>query len=288
MSESDLHSSTQHAAVADHPFPPPLDDEGRALPRLPRVPEGADLREYTAIASLSREAKLLLPTHRDAESLLETLLDKGLYLDAIRLVARATHPQRSVEWALEDVRLHGDIEPGSDDDVRLAEVEQWLEKPNEDGRQSMMDRARAEGYPCAGSMVMGAVGWAYGSLGPKDLGVIVPPPDGLASKSAANALIVTATRRPKLIGVIAPKMIRRGLEHAQMEEPEPWPPEDEVPEMEPEDGRPELPTLSKATAPAVITGPRQAEAYKPPAPPIRPATKPGEQPDQGGWAPKPL
>lgn len=281
MTDADAGKTNTKALLA-----PPVDDDGAPLPRLPHAPADAKPRDYAKTVAFSAAAKPLAKTAATSEELLDVLIDRGHYLDAIRLTARATHPWRCVEWALEALRQEAPPEPGSDDDERLALVEQFLDKPSDAARVELMDRARQDEYESPACWVMAAAGWSYGSIAPQHLGVVIPPPEGLCAKTSATAITLVAQAKPKLVGVTAPRLLALGLDYARMDPPEPWPPEDEPPPPEdPEERKRKVGSLAKPTGEAVVTKRVDTTPTRPAPPPIRPT---GPARDDGDWAPKPL
>jgi len=258
-------------------------------PRFPGAAESAPVRTYCQVCALSSDAKPLLKIEPKAESLFDTLLDRGLYFDAIRVAARCMHPWRALEWAREGVGELRPPEAGSADEERLATIDAWMDKPSEAERRVLMDRAREEEFESVACWVMASAGWTYGSIAPEHIGVAVPPPDGLAGKAAATALILAAQqdaadRRLKSADAATLQLLERGLEFAQMDAPDPWPPIDE--EQPEEEEITPVDSLATPIGEAVVRPGAAPTTVERPQRPAIPRPKPG--PDEGGWAPKAL
>ncbi|MEO0482451.1 MAG: hypothetical protein AAF138_02415 [Planctomycetota bacterium] len=259
-------------------------------PRFIGPAETAAVKSYCGVCAFSSAAKPLIKIEPQVESLFDTLLDRGHYFDAIRLAARCMHPWRALEWAREGVAELLPPEEGSPDEERFAAIDTWIEKPSEAERRKLMDRAREEEFESPACWVMASAGWTYGSIAPEHIGVAVPPPDGLAGKAAATALILAAQqdaaeRKAKTADPAALRLLERGLEYAQMESPDPWPPIDEDAPEEEEALTP-LDTLATPVGEAVV---RPSTAPQPVERPQRPEI-PRPKPSQGdaGWAPEAL
>ncbi|MFG0305380.1 MAG: DUF6931 family protein [Phycisphaerales bacterium JB040] len=277
-------------------------------PLLPHIPDDTDARAYLAPAELDDDAIALLRQGDTVEAFLSRLMDRGMWIDAIRVVARALHPQHAVAWALDTVSAAPPREGAgqADTDGALLEiVQRWLDEPGDTApRRKALVAAEDAGYNGPAAWVAAAVGWSGGSIAPAELPP-VEPPEGLCARSAAAAIVIASIADPDRIDRNTEAALRVGLDYAAQDPPKAGAPaqrrEQPEPKADDPDDQTDKPRLrSLRRSHGETTAPDQRTKSPDPAPPAparslrrkssgSPGWGSGSDDDSGaGWNPKPL
>jgi hypothetical protein len=157
------------------------------------------------LADLEPPAAALLTPQADPSQFHEQLVDRKLWIDAIRFLAQALPPREAVFWALQCVRETAK-EPS--DGQMLAIAERWVKAPSDDGGRAGFALAEKAGFKSAAAWVAVGCFWSGPSLAPQNVPA-VPPGPGLAGKAASGAILLAAVSgKPQ----DAPKLQKRFLD----------------------------------------------------------------------------
>ncbi len=147
-------------------------------------------REICSRFKLEPEAQELLKDNQTPRQFLELLIEKGLYLDAIRLLAFALPCREVVGWACLCVRHALGQDPAKITAAQLA-AERWVADPSEENRRAAMAAAEAEDYKTPGACLGMAAFFSGGSISRPGL-QFVPAPGHATPSSAAGAIMLAA------------------------------------------------------------------------------------------------
>jgi len=135
---------------------------------------------------------LLAPEHAPA-AFLRLLIDKALYADAVKFLARALPKREATWWACLCARSALGENPAQDM-VRAVELaEQWVYKPTEEHRRQVFPAAQAAQFNHPASWAAMAAFWSGGSMAPPEAPV-VPPAENLTGKAVAGAVMLAAVQ----------------------------------------------------------------------------------------------
>jgi Family of unknown function (DUF6931) len=132
--------------------------------------------EIAKAAGLSGEAMPLVRDDQKPQECAETLAEKGMFADAISLIAYAREPVRAIAWGRDCVKQLPPPEPPKTPDHSLAAVEAWLEAPDEDKRRAAQAAAEESGDSKASDLLALAVFFSGGSIADPDAPPADPPP----------------------------------------------------------------------------------------------------------------
>jgi hypothetical protein len=140
-------------------------------------------------------AKLLTP-NMQPKAFLDLLIQKDLFMDAVHFVARTLSIREAAWWATVCSKpVAGAPAPVAD---AHKKADGWVHEPGDDLRRAAHDAAQLAGVGTPVGLACEAIFFAEGSIGPKDMQAI-PPPPGLAHKMAANSIILASVADPKTI-----------------------------------------------------------------------------------------
>ena len=148
-------------------------------------------REICGQFEMSAEGKALLDDQVSPNGFLDLLIEKGLFTDAIRMLALALPKREAVWWAATCVRatLPADAPPAALEALKAAET--WVSKPTEENRWAAKERAERAGLDKpAGWPGMGAF-WSGGSMVPAHLPQMLPGAVFTAN-AVAGAILMAA------------------------------------------------------------------------------------------------
>lgn len=154
-------------------------------------------RDAVGDLELSEEAMPLLKDNPTTPDFLETCVEQGLLIDAIRVMAIALPRREAVWWACLNARDARQEEDPADRLKALEAAEKWVFKPTEPHRVKTFEVAEIAGFDSPESYAALAAFWSGGSMAPAEAAVVVPPGDGLTGTSAAAAVLLAAAREPK-------------------------------------------------------------------------------------------
>ncbi len=150
----------------------------------------ATAKEICARFELETAARELLKDDLTPRQFLELLIEKALYLDAIRFLAFALPCREVVGWACLCVRHALGQESSKVTRAHLA-AERWVADPNEENRRAAMAAAEAEGYKTPGACLGMAAFFSGGSISQPGQQA-VPPPAHATPSMAAGAIMLAA------------------------------------------------------------------------------------------------
>ena len=146
--------------------------------------------EIANAAGLSDEAMPLVRDDDNPQQCAEKLADKGMFADAIKLIAHASEPVPVIAWGRDCVKQLPPPEPAPSPDQSLAAVEAWLENQEEDRRQAARAAAEKSGNSKPSDLLALAV-FFTGSIGEPDAPPAEPPPY-LMNKMVAGCVQLSA------------------------------------------------------------------------------------------------
>ena len=153
-------------------------------------------------------ARDMLVTDISPPSFLGSLIDRSLYPDAVKFLARALPPREATWWAYVCVRSILDCDTSQSVMAAMSTVERWVYEKTEEGRRAAYVAAQVTNFNHPASWVAMAAFWSGGSMSPVDAPV-VPPARNLSGKAAAGAIMLaTVLDKPEK----APEKYRLFLE----------------------------------------------------------------------------
>lgn len=154
---------------------------------------------------------------------LNTLLEKQLYPDALRFLARALPKREATWWAC--ICTRGMITPDTPPAIlaALEAAEQWVYKPTEANRRLADAAARATSFDGPAAWAAMAAFWSEGSMAPEDAPV-VPPADNLTAKAVTGAVMLAAViEQPERVQDKYRFFLEQGVDIANGGNGRPWP-----------------------------------------------------------------
>ena len=161
-----------------------------SLRKLKPVPAA----EIVQGCDLSEDAAALLPARPEAAPFLAALMERALWVDAVRFLAFALPIREGVWWACLAARatLPADAPPGWE--LCIAAAEAWVYRPDDEARRAVFPLAEAIGFQSPAGYAGLAAFWSGGSLAPPDMPE-VPPAPGLCPTAVAAAVLAAAVLR---------------------------------------------------------------------------------------------
>lgn len=137
----------------------------------------------------SAEARALLTPSLEPAAFVGVLLERDLWSDAAGFVGQWLGRPDAVTWACLAARTSlGEAAPAQER-AALEAAERWLASRDEKDRRTAAEAAERAAYRSAPAMAAAAAGWTGGSLSAPDLPAVAPP-EGLAGKGAAGAVLM--------------------------------------------------------------------------------------------------
>jgi len=153
-----------------------------------KTPE-SPLRQLCNRAKVGDEAKALLTGESSTKPFIALLVEKGLFDDAIRLVAYLLPKRESVGWGCLCVRHILASQKGKAlPEVQIA-AERWVSAPNEENRWAAKATADKEEDKTLSGLLAMAAFFAGPSMAPPNIQP-VPPPDHVTSKIVASVVFL--------------------------------------------------------------------------------------------------
>ena len=147
--------------------------------------------EIAQSVPLGPEARALLTGGPTPKRYVDTLVDRGLFHDAVRFLAHALRKREAVWWACRCARAALGVSPLEPEAAALASAEQWVAEPVEANRREAESAAQASGLATPSGLAAMAAFWSGGSLTPANLPE-VPPADHLCARGVAGAVLLAA------------------------------------------------------------------------------------------------
>ncbi len=140
---------------------------------------------------LDEQALSSLASDPSPSGFLAVLLERQLYPDAVRFLARALPKREATWWACICARSVIAATASTELQNALKAAEQWVYKPTEDNRRAAHAAAQATSFESPAAWAAMAAFWSDGSIAPEDAPV-VPPADYLTAKAVAGAVMLAA------------------------------------------------------------------------------------------------
>jgi hypothetical protein len=147
-------------------------------------------RELCDLFPLSEAGRALLAEGQAPAALLLLLVEKGLFPDAVQMLANALPKREAVGWAWACASKAGGDKPEPKIAAALQAARKWVVDPNEENRRLAQKASDAAGLNTAAGCVAGAAFWSGGSLAAPNQPV-VPPDEKLTAKGAGGAVLLS-------------------------------------------------------------------------------------------------
>jgi hypothetical protein len=172
-------------------------------------------------AQPGEEARGLLSAGMSTRAYLDALLGRGLYSDALRVLAHALPKRAAVWWAYVCAAEMLGPEPAPAARAALDAARAWVIDPEDEVRRAAFPAAEAAGLATPAGCIAMAAYLSGGSLAPPQFAA-VPPDDRLTAKMVASALKLAAViKEPEKAPEKYAAILRIGLEVADGRRP--WP-----------------------------------------------------------------
>ncbi len=177
---------------ASKPSEPPPEEKKSTNPTGDTATAAAALGLVGVCAYLefADDIKPLASAATDGDELINQLVLKKKYQDAIRLRAYLLDKRQAVFWASLCLKEVSDVLP-SDQDAPLAAAEAWVKEPTEERRRASEKAAADSKYSGPGATLALSAFWSDGSLSPEGSDE-VPPDDRLTSQGVTASLVMAA------------------------------------------------------------------------------------------------
>lgn len=151
------------------------------------------------------------------ESLYAVWMEQKHFASAIRLIAAVLPARENIWWAWVSARhatqMAGGKAPTAAEHAALANVEQWIIRPDEETRRTAWDSANAAGLSTPIGMTGAAVFMSGVSVGPANTPPVPPPPGAIVPLiPGAILLAATSTTKPETIEPTMIAFATQGLE----------------------------------------------------------------------------
>lgn len=123
---------------------------------------------------------------------IERLAQKGLYLDAIKLLAHGLPKRIAVWWACLASRAAQTADVDQANEAALLAAETWVKNPTEENRLRCKTLAEATKYETASSWAATGAAWSAGSMA-KEGEPEVTPPEHLYAHAVAGSICLAAS-----------------------------------------------------------------------------------------------
>jgi hypothetical protein len=149
--------------------------------------------EICQSVALTPEAKALETPGATAPSLFAALVSHGLYVDAVRFLARGLPKREAVWWACLCARDR--LPPDASPTIlaALKAAEDWVYKPTEENRRAAMAKAEAAQFDTPSSWAAVGAFWSGGSLSPAG-NPVVPPGEHLTGLAVSGSIMLAAAQ----------------------------------------------------------------------------------------------
>jgi hypothetical protein len=144
---------------------------------------------------LSEAGAKLLKEGMQPRPFLDLLVANELFADAVRFVAHSMLKREAIWWACLCARPERGAVVPPPAAAALKAAEAWVAGPSDEKRRAAHAAAEPAGVGTPAGLTCEAVFFSEGSLGPPQFQA-VPPPEGLAATTVANAVILAAVAEP--------------------------------------------------------------------------------------------
>jgi hypothetical protein len=171
--------------------------------------------KLATVSELGEEAMALVRAEMHPRELVESLMEKLLFPDAVRLVAHALPKREAVWWAWVCARRAAGDAPAPPIKAALDATEKWIAQPTDELRRQAMDAAQTAGLGTGAGCAGLAAFFSGGSLAPPDAPP-VPPGEYLTAKAVSGAVIFAAvSKEPEKAPEKFRAFVAQGLEVTQ-------------------------------------------------------------------------
>lgn len=154
--------------------------------------------EICAQVELSAEARKLLDEQMTPDVYLDRLIEKELWVDAIRLLAFALPKREAVWWAAQSLRAHLPADAPAKVLDALKSAEAWVYKPTEENRWAAKEAGEKVGYDKPACFVAMGAFWSGGSMVPAHLPKMEPMP-AFTPGAVAGAILMVGAQDPERV-----------------------------------------------------------------------------------------
>ncbi len=171
-------------------------------------------KEICGRFKLEPEAQALLKEGQTPRQFLELLIEKALYLDAIRFLAFALPSREVVGWACLCVRYAMGQDAAKITAAQLA-AERWVSDPSEENRRAAMAAAGAEEYKTPGACLGMASFFSGGSISQPGLQPVSPPAHATPAMAAGAIMVAAVADQPEKAPEKYKVFLQKGITIAQ-------------------------------------------------------------------------
>lgn len=177
-----------------------------------------------ARAKLSDEASAVIgdaasDDAANGDALLNTLLEAGHVVDAVKLIAAALPPREGVWWAWTAAKHAASIVSSSGAKAPNAPViasaldatERWIAAPDEANRRAVWLAAQEAGMDTPAGSAAGSAFFTGGSIAPPEI-TPIPPPPGIHATMAFGAVVGASATDPEHFDALARAYVMQGFE----------------------------------------------------------------------------
>jgi len=171
---------------------------------------------------LDPQAVKCLEADPEPVEFLNALLERQLYPDAVRFLARALPKREAAWWACICTRgmMAQDAPPSSLKALEAAE--QWVYKPTEANRRLAEAAAQSTAFDGPAAWAAMAAFWSDGSMAPENSPPVTAP-ENLSSKAVAGAVMLAAvSREPEKAAAKYRYFLEQGADIANGGNGRPW------------------------------------------------------------------
>lgn len=168
---------------------------------------------FNAFATASGDMKAV-PTDESSIDFCHSLLNGKIPEEAVTFCAYLLPRRIAVWWGHQCLARLKDVLDEQDCQM-LTLAEEWVREPEEDSRYAALDAALAARVKTPGVWIALAAGWSGGSLAPRGLAPVTPPPY-LTPRAVNTAVLAALARRPMAVRRVTLRdLVEMGLNLAQ-------------------------------------------------------------------------
>jgi len=154
--------------------------------------QAANTAELLGHFDISDDAESCVQPDASPEHNLNTLMEAGLYHDAVTLLAHGLPKREAVWWACLAARAAITPETDEANMAALVAAESWVKKPTEEKRLKCRELGKKSKYNTATSWAATAACWSTGNM-VEDGDVEVSTPEYLYAHAVAGSVSLAAT-----------------------------------------------------------------------------------------------
>ncbi len=171
-------------------------------------------KEICSRFKLEPDAQGLLKDDQTPRQFVELLIEKELYLEAIRFLAFALSSREAVGWACLCVRHAMGRDPAKITGAQLA-AEKWVSDSSEENRRAAMAAAEAEGYKTPGACLGMASFFSGGSISQPGLQPVSPPAHATPAMAVGAMMLAAVAEQPEKAREKYKVFLQKGIAVAQ-------------------------------------------------------------------------